>query len=167
MDYTDTQALVLKFTNGGVEFDLGELRLFPSHCQSGSSRLYRSLLPHVSFSSSMLSAALGRLAVIHPNPSGLLTRPNSLHSSQSHLHSHFFFSLFNLLPSPFYFSLAVLHCHSPRWRLFPASSLLISQKPLRHERSSPSWQAGRVSLSSTTVLAACCCSGLILDSPVR
>lgn len=50
------------------------------------------------------------------------------------------------------------HTHTPppppRGVCFLRAPSLSPKKPLRHERSSPSWQAGRVSLSSATVSAA-------------
>lgn len=96
---------------------------------------------------------------IHPNPSGLLTRPNSLHSFHSHLDS-LSFSLISF-PSSFLCFLSrrpsgsTLTFPSAFYRLLWASSLSQPEQILSHEHSSASWQGcwqSRVSLSQTVFL---------------
>lgn len=127
----------------------------------------------------------GEGGFIHPNPSGLLTRRNSLHSFHSHLDSLplSFFPL-SLICSPFSFlfpSLAVLPRLYPLLFFFTPCLFFCELSPYlsqcKYSVMNAHPQVGRdagrrreflsLPLSSAAVLTLCWCSGLILDSPVR
>lgn len=115
--------------------------------------------------SSLLSSIGG---FIHPNPSGLLTSPNSLHSFHSHLDSFFFFFALISLPSSVLCFLS--RCPSVTTLTFSlffpvcflwASSLSQPAQILSHEHSSACWQGCWQSELLSLKLSSCCwCSDL-------
>lgn len=133
--------------------------------------------------SSALSSIWG--GFIHPNPSGLLTRPNSLHSFHSHLDFLFFcfllFALISFLLHFFVSSLSIRRCY-PYFSPYYSPSVFREPSPPPHRtlplsadgcKSSVMSSHLRVGRDAGRVFSLSNCPpaelvlGFILDSPDR